>query len=100
MEGEIDMYTFNQLTPALCSLAPLSSTDSAQKASERAAPALAAPVWLQEIKSNEIFNKRKKISGLGDEQNVEDEEEDEYPDVKILHKTIDQHLLSKKEYVY
>ena len=80
----------------------MSSTDSAQKAPERAAPApaLAAPVWLQEIKSNEIFNKRKKISGLGDEENVEDEEEDEYPDVKILHKTIDQHLLSKKEYVY
>ena len=85
------------LTPALCSLAPLSSTDSAQKPPERAAP---APVWLQEIKSNEIFNKRKKISGLGDEQDEEEDQEDEYPDVKILHKTIDQHLLSKKEYVY
>ena len=89
--------TDNQLPPALCSLAPLSSTDSAQKPPERAAP---APVWLQEIKSNEIFNKRKKISGLGDEQDEEEDQEDEYPDVKILHKTIDQHLLSKKEYVY
>ena len=93
----VTIATDNQLTPALCSLAPLSSTDSAQKAPERAAP---APVWLQEIKSNEIFNKRKKISGLGGEQDEEEDQEDEYPDVKILHKTIDQHLLSKKEYVY
>ena len=70
---------------------------------------LATPVWLQEIKSNEIFNKRKKISCTDDaEGEVDDEDgeddgdngDDEYPDVKILHKTIDNNLMSKKEYVY
>ena len=70
---------------------------------------LSTPVWLQEIKSNEIFNKRKKISSIDDteveidNEDVEDdgnEGDDEYPDVKVLHKTIDTNLMSKKEYVY
>lgn len=70
-------------------------------------PVLSTPVWLQEIKSNEIFNKRKKISSSLTDVNdaMEDEDEDnqdvdEYPDVTVLHKTIDKNLLSKKEYVY
>ena len=70
-------------------------------------PVLSTPVWLQEIKSNEIFNKRKKISSFTDvnDDNIEAEDKDnqdvdEYPDVTILHKTIDKNLLSKKEYVY
>ena len=68
-------------------------------------PVLSTPVWLQEIKSNEIFNKRKRISSFTDvnEDTVEDEvnnDVDEYPDVTVLHKTIDKNLLSKKEYVY
>ena len=65
---------------------------------------LSTPIWLQEIKSNEIFNKRKKVSGYDEDVEEEDGEDiddgDEYPDVKILHKTIDKNLLSKKEYVY
>ena len=63
---------------------------------------LSTPIWLQEIKSNEIFNKRKIVSGYDEEAEDEnrDIDEDEYPDVKILHKTIDRNLLSKKEYVY
>ena len=70
-------------------------------------PVLSTPVWLQEIKSNEIFNKRKKISSsltdVNDAMEEEDEDNqdvDEYPDVTVLHKTIDKNLLSKKEYVY
>ena len=68
-------------------------------------PVLSTPVWLQEIKSNEIFNKRKRISSFTDvnEDIAEDEvnnDVDEYPDVTVLHKTIDKNLLSKKEYVY
>ena len=61
------------------------------------------PVWLQEIKSNEIFNKRKKVTDNteDDYDDIGDEiDDDEYPDVKILHKTIDKNLLSKKEYVF
>ena len=70
---------------------------------------LSTPVWLQEIKSNEIFNKRKKISSIDDNEDEIDNEDieddgnegdDEYPDVKVLHKTIDTNLMSKKEYVY
>ena len=66
---------------------------------------LSTPVWLQEIKSNEIFNKRKRISSFTDvNEDIKDDEEnndvDEYPDVTVLHKTIDKNLLSKKEYVY
>ena len=63
----------------------------------------ATPVWLQEIKSNEIFNKRKKVTDNTEDDYDDIEEEnvdDEYPDVKILHKTIDKNLLSKKEYVF
>ena len=90
----------------------VSNVPEPQEAEEARTPGLnpgsvlSTPVWLQEIKSNEIFNKRKKISSfdeVDDDNEDEDDDrkdEDEYPDVKVLHKTIDTNLLSRKEYVY
>ena len=91
--------------PSVASSVP--EPPEARTPGQNSGPVLSTPVWLQEIKSNEIFNKRKKISSFSDvneDQDDEDEENndaaDEYPDVTVLHKTIDKNLLGKKEYVF
>ena len=57
------------------------------------------PVWLQEIKSNEIFNKKKK---LAEEEEDEEEADDEYyPHVTVVRNNlVDSNISRKKEYVF
>ena len=65
-----------------------------------------APVWLQEIKSNEIFNKKKKLANYEregekeEEEDCEEELEDEYPHLTLVRNNLDTSISGRKEYVF
>ena len=64
-----------------------------------------APVWLQEIKSNEIFNKKKKLANYEKEEEEEEEDfeeelEDEYPHLTLVRNNLDTNISGRKEYVF
>ena len=55
------------------------------------------PVWLQEIKSNELFNKKKKLA----EEEEEEADDEYYPHVTVVRNNlVDSNISRKKEYVF
>ena len=71
----------------------------------RQQPVSQAPVWLQEIKSNEIFNKKKKLANSDRREEEEEEEDcedelDEYPHLTLVRNNLDTRISGRKEYVF
>ena len=88
-----------------CPPSPLPPTTKKDNGEVRQQAVSQAPVWLQEIKSNEIFNKKKKLANNDREEEEEQEEEgdeldDEYPHLTLVRHNLDTSINGRKEYVF